>query len=64
MYLCFVSATLFCLFLQPCGHLQRTGWPLDSIVCCVFLCFVTFHVVLGQVRHLIVSISDLCLLSY
>ena len=42
MYLCFVSATLFCLFLQPCGHLQRTGWPLDSIVCCVFVCFCHF----------------------
>ena len=51
--------------LQPCGHLQGKGRPLGSLVCDVFLCFVTFpDGVLGQVWYLIVSIPDLCLLSY
>ena len=40
------------------------GWPLDSLVYDVFLCFVTIpHDVLGQVCYMIVLIPDLCLLS-
>ena len=36
-----------------------------SLVCGVFLCFVTFrHSVVGQVWCLIVSTPDLCLLPY
>ena len=39
--------------------------PLGSFVCDVLLCFVTFPCgVLGHVWYLIVSISDLCLLTY
>ena len=35
---------LYCLVcsLQPCGHLLGKGWPLGSLVCDIFLCFVTF----------------------
>ena len=59
----------FCLChvcsLQLCGHLLGRGQPLGSFLCDVFLCFVTVpYNVLGQVRYLIVSFSDLCLLSY
>ena len=51
--------------LQPCGHLLGKGLPLGSHVCDVLLCFVTFpYGILGQVWCLIVSILDLCLLSY
>ena len=36
---------------------QNLGWPLGSLVCDVFMCFVTFQfAVLGQVWYLIVSI--------
>ena len=50
---------------QPCGRLLGKGQPLCSLVCDVFCVFVTFPcVALGQVWHLIVSIPDLCLLSY
>ena len=39
------------------------GWPLGSLVYCVFWCSVTFpYSVLGQVCYMTVSISDLCLL--
>ena len=42
---------------------ERTG--LLALLCVVFLCFVTFPCsVLGQVWYLIVSIPDLCLLTY
>ena len=41
------------------------GWPLGSLVCDVFLCFVTFpYRVLGHVWYLIVSPSDFCFLLY
>ena len=63
---------LSCLFSQPYGHLLGKGWPLGSLVCDVFLCFVAFFLcflflscgVLGQVWYLIVSVPDLCLLPY
>ena len=44
----YVSIVLSCPFLavvsdllglQPFGHLLGKGWPLDSFVCDVFLCF-------------------------
>ena len=37
------------LFLQPSGHLLGKGWPLDSLVCSVFLCvfFSLYHMVSG-----------------
>ena len=55
---------LCCLacFLQPCDHLLGNCCSLGSLVCWVFLCFVTFpHGVSGQVWYSIISISDLCL---
>ena len=64
-YLCFVFVMLSCLSLQPCGHLLGKGWPLGSLVCDVLCVFVTFLCdILGQVWYLIVSIPDLCLLTY
>ena len=67
-FMLFVFVFAFCdvCFLQPCGHLLGKGWTLDSLVCDVFLSFFTFLLspgVLGQVRYLIVSIPDHCLLS-
>ena len=60
----FVFVILSCS-LKPCGHLLRKGWPLGSLVCDFFLCFVTFpYDVLDQVWYLIVSISDLCPFPY
>ena len=59
---CFLVSSL-----QPCGHLLGNGWSLGSFVYYVLLCFkfVTFpRGVLGQVCYLIVSIPDLCLLTY
>ena len=54
-----------CYAILPCVHLLGKGWPLDSLVCCVFLCFVTFpYGVSGQVLYLVVSIPDLCLPLY
>ena len=41
------------------------GYPLGSLVCDVFLCFCHFPMWCpGQLWHLIVSIPDLCLLTY
>ena len=58
IYVLCLSCFLVCS-LQPCGHL------LCSLVCEVFMCFVIFQCgVLGQVWYLIVSIPDLCLLTY
>ena len=58
IYVSCVSCFLVCS-LQPCGHLLEKGKPLGSLVCNVLLCGV-----LGQVWYLIVSISDICLLTY
>ena len=56
---------LFCLVfsLQPCDHLMGKSWPLGSLVCYVYLCFVIFPYDLsGQVWYLIVSIPHLSFL--
>ena len=39
-YLCFmfVFAVLSCLFLQPCDHLLRKGWPFGSLMYFLVLC--------------------------
>ena len=63
----FVFVLPYCLVcvLQPYGHLPRKGCSLGSPICDVFLCFVTFpYGVLDQLWYLIISIPDLCLLSY
>ena len=64
MMLVYVSrlACFLVCSLQPCGHLLAKGWPLGSLVCDVFFTFPCG--VLGQVWSLIVSIPDLCLLTY
>ena len=55
----------FVCSLQPCGHLLGNGSPLGSLVCDVSCVFVTFPCgVLVQEWYFIVSISDLCLLTY
>ena len=49
----------------PCSLALGKGWPLCSLLCDVSLCFVTFsNAISGQVRYLIVSIPDLCLLYF
>ena len=59
-----LSCCLVCS-LQSCGRLLGKGLHLGSLMCDVFLCFVTFPCgVLGQMWYLIVSILDLCLLFY
>ena len=41
------------------------GWPLGSRLCCLAVSFFYFPIgILGQVWYLIVSIPDLCPLSY
>ena len=51
--------------MQPCGHLLGKDWPLGSVVCDVFLCFVTFQCgVLGHVWYLFVSIPDLLIFAF
>ena len=51
--------------LQPCNHLLGKARPLGSLVCRVFVCFVTFpYCVPHQVWYLIVSIPDKCLPLY
>ena len=52
-----------CLYV-PCGHLLGKGWPLGSHLWCLT---VSCHFpigILGQVWYLIVSIPDLCTLTY
>ena len=62
-FLC-LSCFVVCL-LQPCGHLLGKDWPLGYLVCVVLLCFDAFPLgVLGQMWYLIVSIPDLCFLTY
>ena len=58
---CHAFLSVLCSLVVACW--ERTG--LLAILCDVFLCFVTFSCrVLGQVWYLLVSISNLCLLSY
>ena len=57
--LCFYVCSLLL-----CGHLLGKGWPLGSrcdvnCVCVTFLCGI-----LGEMWYLILSIHDLCQLSY
>ena len=65
-YLCFVPSCFLVRSLQPCVHLLGKEWPRGSFCVCCFLVFLSrVHVfVLGQVWYLIVSISDIWLLSH
>ena len=69
MFLILVFGFAFCdiCFLQPCCHLLENDGSLGVallyiIISCAFVTFLCCF--LGQVRYLIVSIPDLCLLSY
>ena len=58
--LCFVRVCLYVL----CGHLLGKGWPLGSrLWCLMWVCHFPIGI-LGQVWYLIVSIPDLCTITY
>ena len=58
--LCFVRVCLYVL----CGHLLGKGWPLGSrLWCLLWVCHFPIGI-LGQVWFLIVSIPDLCTITY
>ena len=58
--LCFVRVCLYVL----CGHLLGKGWPLGSrLWCLLWVCHFPIGI-LGQVLYLIVSIPDLCTITY
>ena len=64
---CFCYAFVRVCLLMPCGHLLGKGWPLGSRLWWLSFCeAVTFPLVsyLGRVWCLIVSIPDLCPLSF
>ena len=52
-----------CLYV-PSGHLLGKGWPLGSRLWCLSVSLLLSHWYLGQVWCLIVSIPDLCTLTY
>ena len=58
--LCFVRVCLYVL----CGHLLGKGWPLGSrLWCLLWVCHFPIGIQ-GQVWYLIVSIPDLCTITY
>ena len=62
---CLVFLSFLVCSLQPGGHLLGKGLSLGCFVCDVYLRFVTFPCgVLVQVWCFIVSIPDICRLSY
>ena len=59
---CYVFVRV-CLYVL-CGHLLGKGWPLGSrLWCLLWVCHFPIGI-LGQVWYLIVSIPDLCTLTY
>ena len=59
---CYVFVRV-CLYVL-CGHLLGKGWPLGSrLWCLLWVCHFPVGI-LGQVCYLIVSIPDLCTLTY
>ena len=67
--LCFCSVLCLLCFVRVClyvlrGHLLGKGWPLGSrLWCLLWVCHFPIGI-LGQVWYLIVSIPDLCNLTY
>ena len=67
--LCFCSVLCLLCFVRIClyvlrGHLLGKGWPLSSrLWCLLWVCHFPIGI-LGQVWYLIVSIPDLCNLTY
>ena len=68
-FLCFCSVLCLLCFVRVClyvlrGHLLGKGWPLGSrLWCLLWVCHFPIGI-LGQVWYLIVSIPDLCNLTY
>ena len=61
-YVCYVFVRV-CLYVL-CGHLLGKGWPLGSYLwSLLWVCHFDIGI-LGQVWYLIVSIPDLCTLTY
>ena len=59
---CYVFVRVYLYVL--CGHLLGKGWPLGSrLWCLLWVCHFSIGI-LGQVWYLIVSIPDLCTLTY
>ena len=67
--LCFCSVLYLLYFVHVClyvlcGHLLGKGWPLGSrLWCLLWVCHFPIGI-LGQVWYLIVSIPDLCTITY
>ena len=67
--LMFLFCLVFAMFVRVClyvlcGHLLGKGWPLGSrLWCLLWVCHFPIGI-LGQVWYLIVSIPDLCTLTY
>ena len=59
---CYVFVRV-CLYVL-CGHLLGKGWPLGSRLWCLLWVWSFPIGILGQVWYLIVSIPDLCTLTY
>ena len=61
--LCLLCNVRVCLYVL-CGHLLGKGWPLGSrLWCLLWVCHFPIGI-LGQVWYLIVSIPDLCTITY
>ena len=61
--LCLLCIVRVCLYVL-CGHLLGKGWPLGSrLWCLLWVCHFPIGI-LGQVWYLIVSIPDLCTITY
>ena len=61
---CFCYASMRVCLLTPCGHMLGKGWPLGfRLWCLLWSCHFPIGI-LNQVWCLIVSIPDLCPLSY
>ena len=61
--LCLLCIVHVCLYVL-CGHLLGKGWPLGSrLWCLLWVCHFPIGI-LGQVWYLIVSIPDLCTITY
>ena len=61
--LCLLCVVRVCLYVL-CGHLLGKGWPLGSrLWCLLWVCHFPIGI-LGQVWYLIVSIPDLCTITY
>ena len=63
-YFCLVFFVHSCAFVCRCLVVDCWGWPLGSRLWCLIVTLSFSHCILGQVWYLIVSIPDLCYLSY